>query len=85
MISSSQFFSWSFTWCLVTANIHLKSLKEYNAPIITLSSIIHNVWSVLQSHGPKAQKNQSQVSHRKDPTEEVTFLNQVACPVILCN
>lgn len=46
--------------------------------MITISRIIPDVWSALQSHGPQ-NSNQS----KKVPVEGLTLVSQVACIVIL--
>lgn len=54
---------------------------KYTREIImtTLSRIMPIVWSVIWSHDSQDQKS------KKDPSEGVTFSNQVASSVILCN
>lgn len=70
--------------CLAVSSFNhaFKALREYNAREIltTISIIIPNVLSALQSHNPQ-NPNQS----KKDPIEGVTLLSQMVCSVILCN
>ena len=53
--------------------------------MITVSRIIPNVWSALQSHGPQDPNQTESNKSKKDPAEGVTLLGQVVCSVVLCN
>ena len=52
--------------------------------MVIISRIVPHVCSALQSHSPE-YTNQSQNILKKDPSEGVTLLSQLACSVILCN
>ena len=63
--------------------MRIQHIRETTMTVI--SRVIPDVWRAFWSHGAQDPNQSKSNKSKEDPVEGVTFLNQVACSVILSN